>query len=77
MTLVDDLVAGPRGRDFLMEVALALEGEDGPLFQATWRIGSYMEYNARKFGIDRAHSARARATTVAPLLEQVRLVERT
>ena len=77
MTLVDDLVAGPRGRDFLMEVALALEGEDGPLFQATWRIGSYMEYNARKFGIDRAHSARARATTVAPLLEQVRLVELT
>lgn len=75
MTFADDLVAGPRGRDFLMEVALASESNDGPLFQATWRIGSYMERNARKFGIAREHSAQARATTVAPLLEQVPLVE--
>ncbi|MGP6173318.1 hypothetical protein [Corynebacterium sp. A21] len=36
-----------------------------------------MDRNARKFGIDREHSARARATTVAPLLEQVPLVKLT
>ncbi|QGU08655.1 hypothetical protein COCCU_13825 [Corynebacterium occultum] len=75
MTLLDDLVAGPRGRDFLMEVALSSEGNGGPLSRATWRVGSYMERNVRKFGIDREHSARARATTVAPLLEEVPLVE--
>lgn len=74
MTLVDALLAGPRGRDFLMAVALTSEGEDGPLFQSTWRISDYMERNRRKFGIDRGYSARARATTVAPLLEQVPLV---
>lgn len=77
MTLVDALLAGPRGRDFLLEVALASEREDGLLFQATWRVGDYLERNLRKFGIARRRSAHARAMTVAPTLERVPLVKLT
>ncbi|WP_191733661.1 hypothetical protein [Corynebacterium gallinarum] len=75
MSLISDLLAGPRGRDFLMEVALASDGLDGPLFQATWRLSSYMWRNADKFGISRKQSAEALSKKVAPLLEQVPLVE--
>lgn len=75
MTLAEDLLAGPRGRDFLMGVALALDGGHGPLFQATWRVGDYMERNARRFRITRKQSAEAKARTAASLLEQVSLVE--
>lgn len=77
MTLVDALLTGPRGRDFLMEVVLASEAEDGPLHRATWRLGDYLERNLRKFGIARRHSAHARATTAAPTLERVPLVKLT
>lgn len=58
-----------------MEVALASEGLDGPLFQATWRLSSYMWRNADKIGISRKQSAEALSRKVAPLLEQVPLVE--
>ena len=75
MSLISDLLAGPRGRDFLMEVALASEGLGGPLFQATWRLSSYLQRNADKFGISRQYSAEALSRKVAPLLEQVPLVE--
>lgn len=69
MSLISDLLAGPRGRDFLMEVALASEGLGGPLFQATWRLSSYMRRNVDTFGISRKHSAEALSRKVAPLLE--------
>ncbi|WJY92268.1 hypothetical protein CFAEC_07210 [Corynebacterium faecale] len=58
-----------------MEVALASEGLGGPLFQATWRLSSYLQRNADKFGISRQYSAEALSRRVAPLFGQVALAE--
>lgn len=83
MKAANDMVWGPRGRNFLMNLVVAFD--DGsiegsglrPLEHALWWLDREAEYNTRRRGIAPQYTVLARAKKVAPLLEQVPLTELT
>ena len=81
--IVHDIVLGPRGRYFLMNLAVAFDNgfieESGfrTLEHVLWRLGRDVGYNTRRRGISPSYTILARARKLAPLLEQVPLIELT